>query len=72
MLVDADGNLFLGGFEEVREVDAATGVITTVYRDGTSSFYYSLDAIDPAGRLLFWTEESLPRVRRLTLPASTG
>lgn len=70
LLVDASGNLFLGGRNGVRKVDAATGLITTVYRDDTSRFDISLDALDDRGRLLFFTAESAPRVRRLTLPAT--
>ncbi len=71
LLVDAGGTLFLGGRAGVRMIDAATGIITTVYRDDTSRFDVSLDALDDRGRLLFFTAESAPRVRRLTLPATT-
>ncbi len=67
LVVAPDGTLFLGGWDGVRRVDPS-GTITTVAGPELGDFYMSLDAIDAAGRLLFFTDEALPRIRRLTVP----
>ena len=76
VVVDAAGDLYIGGNGLVRRVDATTGVITTVAGDPAHLFgpgdivfapAVSVMAIDSAGRLLYLDGTDGSRVQRITL-----
>jgi hypothetical protein len=79
---DPRGDIYLSDHARLRRIDAATGRIDTLAGGGTleecalgnppspACIDVSGLAVDAGGRLLFFTEESAPRLRRLTLPAA--
>ena len=78
--VDAAGDLFIAGGARVREVNHATGVITTVAGNGTAGYagdngpataaelnYRDGIAVDAAGNLLFIADYDNERIREVNL-----
>ena len=78
IVLDADGNLLVGGNGLVRRVDAATGIIDTIAGDPTrltgpdqgiadDESAVSVMAVDALGRLLYLDGAGQTRIRRITL-----